>query len=90
MKLLNALLLFALLMTYGCAFYSPHQATDNPVGDKRGRACSMYILGFHIKGENHIFNAARAAQISKISSVDRQLVGLPPIFWKSCTFVGGN
>jgi len=67
----------------------PYQATDNPTGEKRGRACSHYLLGFRVKGENHIFNAAKAAQISKISTVDTRTDWFL-VYWRNCTYVSGN
>jgi hypothetical protein len=65
-------------------------ATDNGMGEKIGKACSKYVLGFHIGGEEFIVNAANSAKIHKIATVDEKTTGLFPIFWKNCVYVSGN
>ena len=46
------------------------QATDNPLGGKRGEGCAMSILGIFASGDASAAAAAKQAGITKISTVD--------------------
>ena len=87
MKFLSLIVLLSLV---SCARFTPHSATSNAIGSKKGASCSNYVLGFHTGGKSHIQSAAKKARISKVATVDQKTSGLFPIYWKECTYVSGQ
>ena len=91
MKLIP-ILLIAMLTLSSCSLTAPHSYCSNntKVGNKRGKACSRHVLGIHIGGKAHVYNAARGAKISKIGVIDEQYSGFFPFYYKKCVYVSGD
>lgn len=88
MKYILAVLMLTSIVS--CSSYRPFQATSNPIGPKKGGACSAYFIGFRTKGANTIHSAAKAGNIKKVATVDIRRSGFFPIYWKECTYVSGS
>ncbi len=94
------------LLAIGCAptspigsFYSdtkvPMQATENPTGDKTGKACKQTILGaptggFLTFGDASLQTAAQDGGIKKVSSVSSEWTTIWFLYAKNCTVVNGQ
>jgi hypothetical protein len=65
-------------------------ATSNPVGTKKGEACSSSILGAYASGDSSIEAARRNGSITQITSVDTKTPGILGAYATSCTIVHGK
>ncbi len=74
----------------GCASTGPITATSNPVGSKKGTACSKRVFGVPLSLDRSIYKAARNGGVSKISTVDSHSFGIPVLFDTVCTTVRGQ
>jgi hypothetical protein len=98
---LVAVSLFAVGCVHGPVgtFYSnstvPADATENPTGDKTGKACQQTILGgpgagLLTFGDASIQTAAQDGNISKVSSVSSEWTTIFVLYAQNCTVVSGN
>lgn len=90
MKFSRIAVLVTMFAFVSCSGFAPQQATSNPIGTKRGTACSDYILGYHVSGKNHIYAAAKEGNINQIGAVDLSRSGFWPFSYTDCTYVSGN
>jgi len=64
--------------------------TAHKVGTKKGMACTSNILGAYSSGDAGISTAAKSAEITNISTVERQYTNYFYVYGKMCTIVTGN
>ncbi|MCF6806837.1 TRL-like family protein [Thiotrichales bacterium 19S9-12] len=92
------------LLLSGCATYLPNgvvytgvkgapvsgQVDSKVDGNKKGKACSMSILGLVAVGDMTVEKAAKDGGIEKISSVDYKTQNILGVYGKYCTIVHGS
>lgn len=106
MKELNGVILVCALLALlsaGCAVVAspvsgflytdvkgPVDSTDGAIGQKRGEACAISILGIVAVGDASIDTAKRNGGITEIQSVDHQSTSCLTLYGKFCTLVTGK
>ena len=83
-------LTITLLVVSACSTSRPISATSNTLGNSKGVACAVNVLGFiPLDTDASIFKAAQNGNIRKISTVDYE--GFYSGFYnKDCTIVRGD
>lgn len=69
---------------------SNEAVTQNPLGNKTGKACAKSILGIINTGDASVATAAREAGITRISTVDNTFQSIVGIVATYCVVVSGS
>lgn len=72
------------------AFTEPVLVGDASETSKTGEACSVNVLAVVAIGDGSINAAKRAGGITKIATVDREVLNVMGLYGKACTVVRGN
>jgi hypothetical protein len=67
----------------------PLLITSNTGGTRTGKVCGKNILGIYAHGDISIEEAARKGNITKITSIDKEIESFV-VFAKVCIIVKGN
>lgn len=90
----------SLLALANCASVGPNSGAfvfrksgvsgNQAVGDKRGEACAMSILGFVATGDASVEAASRAGGITKAAVIDYDDLAILGVFARRCVIVKGS
>ncbi|WP_191016407.1 TRL domain-containing protein [Treponema zioleckii] len=73
-----------------CSSYRPIAAGSGTVGEKRGEASSVNVLGFQLKSDNTMLKAAQNGGIKHIATVDQQFFTFLGLYTTVTTIVTGD
>jgi hypothetical protein len=89
-----------LLALANCASVGPNTGTftfrktgtsgNQIMGDKKGEACAMSILGLIATGDASVEAASRAGGITKASVIDYDDIAILGVFARRCVIVKGS